>query len=154
MQSLLHTHDTPERTAVALGVGVFVGFSPFLGLHILIAIAVAFLFSLNRVAVVAGACLNLPWIMGAYYAAATALGTWILGTEVPPHLLLSLESIWELPRWRERIGALGGVLEPLLWPFTLGSMICSVALGVLAFRVALPILVAHRRRHQASSDEQ
>ncbi|MEO7193186.1 MAG: DUF2062 domain-containing protein [Vicinamibacterales bacterium] len=149
VQSLLHTHDTPQRTAVAIGLGVFVGFSPFLGLHIVMALLLAFMFRLNRVAVLAGMCVNLPWFMGAYYAATTALGTWMLGSEVPPHLLVQLESIWELPHMRERIGALGGVLEPLLWPFTLGSLLCAAALGVLAYWLALPVLVSHRRRHPA-----
>ena len=33
IDKLLHTHDSPERTARAFAVGVFFGFSPFLGLH-------------------------------------------------------------------------------------------------------------------------
>ena len=74
MESLLHIHDTPERTAAAFGVGVAIGFSPFLGLHLLIGLALAFVFNLNRVAVLAGLWINLPWFMGPYYAAATALG--------------------------------------------------------------------------------
>ena len=47
-QSVLHTRDTPERTAMALGLGVAIGFSPFLGFRLAIGIAVAFLFNLNR----------------------------------------------------------------------------------------------------------
>ena len=33
LDALLHIHDTPERTAAAFALGVFFGFSPFLGLH-------------------------------------------------------------------------------------------------------------------------
>ena len=33
LEQLLHTHDTPHRTALAYAVGVFFGFSPVLGLH-------------------------------------------------------------------------------------------------------------------------
>ncbi len=39
LESLLHIHDTPQRTALAVAVGVFIGFSPFLGLHTIIALA-------------------------------------------------------------------------------------------------------------------
>ena len=33
LSALLHIQDTPERTAAAFALGVFFGFSPFLGLH-------------------------------------------------------------------------------------------------------------------------
>ncbi|PYR27245.1 MAG: DUF2062 domain-containing protein, partial [Acidobacteria bacterium] len=59
---LLHIADTPERTAAAFALGVFFGFSPFLGLHTLLALAVAFLLNLNRVAVLLGVYSNLPWV--------------------------------------------------------------------------------------------
>ena len=42
LEQLLHTHDTPERTAAAYAVGVFFGFSPFLGLHTVLGLVVAF----------------------------------------------------------------------------------------------------------------
>ena len=51
LNQLLHTHDTPQRTAIAYAIGVFFGFSPFLGLHTVLGLVVAFAFSLNRVAV-------------------------------------------------------------------------------------------------------
>ncbi len=54
LDQLLHTHDTPHRTAAAFAVGVFFGFSPFLGLHIVLGLVVAFAFRLNRVAVLLG----------------------------------------------------------------------------------------------------
>ena len=40
---LLALDDPPERTALAFAVGVFIAFSPFLGLHTLIATLIAFL---------------------------------------------------------------------------------------------------------------
>ena len=67
LDHLLHTHDTPERTAAAFAVGVFFGFSPFLGLHTVLGLVVAFAFGLNRVAVLLGVYSNLPWIVPAYY---------------------------------------------------------------------------------------
>src|SRR5260221_2431114 len=102
LESLLHIHDTPERTAAAFGVGVAVGFSPFVGLHSLLGLVLAFVFNLNRVAVLAGCWVNLPWFMGPYYAATTALGAWITSTPMPPQFLSQLEEIWNLPVWRER----------------------------------------------------
>ena len=39
---LLHIQDSPERTAAAFAIGIFFGFSPFLGFHTLLALIVAF----------------------------------------------------------------------------------------------------------------
>src|SRR5438093_115976 len=87
LDQLLHTHDTPERTAAAYAVGVFFGFSPFLGLHTVLGLVVAFAFNLNRVAVLLGVYSNLPWILPAYYTLATTLGATLLQVDVPPGLL-------------------------------------------------------------------
>jgi uncharacterized protein (DUF2062 family) len=54
LEQLLHTHDTPGRTAFAYALGVFFGFSPFLGLHTVLGITFAFALNLNRVAVLLG----------------------------------------------------------------------------------------------------
>ena len=56
------SHDTPERTAAAFALGVFFGFSPFLGLHTVLGLAWRSCSNLNRVAVLLGVYSNLPWI--------------------------------------------------------------------------------------------
>src|SRR6185369_6625462 len=83
LDRLLHIEDTPERTAAAFALGVFFGFSPFLGLHTLLGVAFAFLFNLNRVAMLLGVYTNLPWFLGPYYALATMVGAQITGHRVP-----------------------------------------------------------------------
>ncbi len=74
LDTLLHVADTPERTAAAFAMGVFFGFSPFLGFHTVLAIVFAFFLDLNRVAVLLGVYSNLPWIIGPYYALVTMVG--------------------------------------------------------------------------------
>jgi uncharacterized protein (DUF2062 family) len=148
MESLLHIHDTPQRTAAAFAVGITVGFSPFVGLHTLIGLVLAFAFNLNRVAVLAGAWVNLPWFMGPYYAGTTALGAWITDTSMPPEFLSQLNAIWRLPAWQDRMTGLGHLLRPLLLPYTLGSLIVSVPAGFVAYRGTLAFLLARRRHHE------
>src|SRR5688572_5804433 len=92
LDQLLHTHDTPQRTAAAYALGVFFGFSPFLGLHTVLGLVFAFALNLNRVAVLLGVYSNLPWILPAYYTVTTAIGAAILGAQVPPGLLNDLSS--------------------------------------------------------------
>ena len=145
LDHLLHTHDTPERTALAYAVGVFFGFSPFLGLHTVLGLIVAFVFNLNRVAVLLGIYSNLPWILPAYYTLATMLGAALLRVDIPPGLMKELRSAIDGVTWGE-FRALAKALAPMLWAFALGSTIGAVALAVMAYRASLTMIVAHRRR--------
>lgn len=144
LDQLLHTHDTPRRTAAAYALGVFFGFSPFLGLHTILGVALAFILNLNRVAVVLGIYSNLPWILPPYYTLATIVGAAILGVDVPPRLLQDLSqavSQVSLDGFRD----VGRTLAPLLWAYTLGSTLGAVALAGLAYRASLAMILAHRR---------
>ena len=149
IQGILHIHDTPRRTAAAFGLGVVIGFSPFLGIHTAMGIILAFSLGLNRVAVLAGVWLNLPWFVGPYYAAATALGAWLTGTDMPPHFLSQLQDIWELAGWRDRATTLGQLLRPLLLPYTVGSTLASLVMGTMAYRLTLPVLLSRQRALQS-----
>jgi uncharacterized protein len=153
LDHLLHTHDTPRRTAVAFAVGVFFGFSPFLGLHTILGLIVAFAFGLNRVAVLLGVYSNLPWILPAYYSVVTLLGATLLGVDVPPGLLKDLRESLADASWGE-FRTLARSLTPLLWAYGLGSMIGAVGLSVVAYRASLAMIVAHRRHAAATQDRQ
>src|SRR5215204_2162656 len=59
---LLAIDDPPERTALAFSIGVFIAFSPFLGLHTIMATVIAFSFRFNKVAIYTGTFLNNPFL--------------------------------------------------------------------------------------------
>src|SRR3954451_25061197 len=146
LDQMLHTHDTPQRTAAAYALGVFLGFSPLLGLHTVLGLVLAFALNLNRVAVLLGIYSNLPWILPAYYTLTTLLGAFILRVEVPPGLLRELTDALRDASWGE-FRRLAHALWPLAWAFVLGSTIGAVAVAGIAYRTALGLIVAHRRRH-------
>jgi hypothetical protein len=152
LEQLLHTHDTPRRTAAAYGLGVFFGFCPLLGLHTVLGLACGFAFGLNRVAVLLGIYSNLPWVLPAYYSLATLAGAAILGTDVPPGLLNEMTAAAGRGSWRE-FGRLFQDLSPLLGAYFLGSTIGAVVLAVVAYRVSLTMIVAHRRHAAAHLNE-
>jgi uncharacterized protein (DUF2062 family) len=152
LEKLLHIHDSPERTAAAFALGIGLGFSPFLGLHTVIGMLLAFTLNLNRVAMLIGIYLHLPWFMPAYYTATTALGAWLLGTHMPPGFIHQIRLGLEMPTWRERLDTLAGLLRPLLIPYVLGGSIVSSILGVAAYPLSLSFIRA-RRRHQQRPPE-
>jgi uncharacterized protein (DUF2062 family) len=141
---LLHTHDTPQRTAAAYALGVFFGFSPLLGLHTVLGLVFAFALNLNRVAVLLGIYSNLPWILPAYYTLATMGGAAMLGVQIQPGLLKELTSALAEAQWAD-FRQLAHALAPLVWAYVLGSTLGAAALAVVAYRVALTMIEAHRR---------
>jgi hypothetical protein len=146
LESLLHTHDSPRRTAAAFAVGVFFSFSPPIGLHTILALTVAFLFRLNRVAVILGVYANLPWFIAPYYTLTTVAAAEALGITLPPHFASQLRSAFDLSLLsREFWVRLGDLLWPLFWPYTLGSLAGAFVLGAGAFVIARPFIEAERR---------
>lgn len=145
LDQLLHTHDTPQRTAAAYALGVFFGFSPMLGFHTMLGLVFAFALNLNRVAVLLGIYSNLPWILPAYYTLTTVLGAKLLGVKIRPRLLHDLSEAVAAFSWTDT-RALLHALTPLAWAYALGSMIGAIILAAIAYRVALGVIEAHRRR--------
>lgn len=77
-RALLHLDDPPWRVALALAIGVFISFTPFLGFQTLLALLVAAVCRLNAAVVVTGTWLNLPWFMPFVYAGALKVGAVLL----------------------------------------------------------------------------
>ena len=152
LEQLLHTHDTPHRTALAYALGVFLGFSPVLGLHTVMGLALAFIFGLNRVAVILGVYSNLPWLLPAYYTLTTVAGAAILRVDVQPKALEEAMRSFSAASWGEFAG-LARHLAPLLWAYVLGSTLGALLLAGIAYRVSLAMIVAHRKRVAQRSEE-
>jgi len=151
----LHTHDTPQRTAAAYALGVLFGFSPLLGLHTVLGLVCAFTLNLNRVAVLLGIYSNLPWILPAYYTLATVVGARIMGAKVPPGLRRDLTNALSEVSWAD-FRHIAHTLTPIAKAFALGSTLGAIILALVAYRVALTMVLAHRRRlaHQQHQDNQ
>jgi len=134
LKKLLHIEDTPERTALAYSIGIFLGFSPFLGFHTLAGLAIAFLFRLNRVAVLLGVWTNTPWWIVPYYMIATWVGMWVTGFWID---WATLNEIFQLGKdqgfmssdfWN-RIASQWGLLLSL----GIGSLILCTLLSLVAY---------------------
>lgn len=148
LDALLHIDDTPERTASAFALGVFFGFSPFLGFHTLLGILFAFLLNVNRVAVLLGVYSNLPWILAPYYTGVTLLGARITGHEPPPGFVAQFRALFELPLYHgEFWHRLMTLLKPLLWPYAVGSTLGALLLAAAAYPLALAFVTSRRRLH-------
>jgi uncharacterized protein len=145
LELLLHTHDTPRRTAAAYALGVFWGFSPPLGLHTILGVGCAFALRLNRVAALLGIYSNLPWIIVPYYMLATIAGAAIIGVELPADMMAEFRSLLEHFTVREG-GILWGRLAPFFWSYVVGSTLGALILALAAYWAALFFILANRHR--------
>jgi len=154
VKRLLHIEDTPERTALAYAIGIFLGFSPFLGFHTLTGLAVAFLFRLNRVAILLGVWSNTPWWIVPYYMAATWVGMWVTGFWID---WAGLKEIFQLgvdrgfmrsDFWSPMASQWG-----LLLSFVVGSLILCTLLSLVAYPLSLRGIRFYRSRKRAKSKE-
>lgn len=148
LRLLLRVEGSPSRVALAFALGVFIAFLPILGIHTGLALAVAFAFRLNKVAILTGAWLNNPWTLAPIYSAGTLLGCALLG--VSPASLAAVD--WSL-RGRAFYDSLLEGFRPLLMPFVLGNVVAGVLSAALTF-VLLRSALRRRRADRAAEKHQ
>lgn len=156
LDALLHVDDSAERTAAAFALGVFFGFSPFLGLHTILGIAFAFLLNYNRVAVLLGVYSNLPWVIAPYYALTTMfVGAPLTGHRIPPGFRQQIADLFELSLYQNDFWhELAHILRPFFLPFTVGSVLAALVLAGLSYPLALAFLTSRRRiKHLIHSND-
>jgi uncharacterized protein (DUF2062 family) len=152
LRRLLAIDDPPERTALAFSIGVFIAFSPFLGLHTIMATALAFLFRFNKIAIYSGTFVNNPFltlvpiILASYATGALFMSKPMAlpaeGLELlkDPHLLTGdywsrlFKHSWDV-----------------LLPFAIGGMTLSVVCSLAAYPLTLRWLRARRKKRVQSA---
>ena len=143
LRQLLHLGDSPERTALAFSIGVFLSFSPFIGLHTIMGLAIAFLFRLNRLAVLIGAYVNTPWTFAPVASFGTAVGFYALGTESKMSSI-AWDSMLVKSFWQQMFSD----VNHLLLPFFVGNLILSLLAALIAYPIMRRLIARHRRRKE------
>ena len=144
---LLAIDDPPERTAFAFSIGVFIAFSPFLGLHTILATLIAFVFRFNKVAIYTGTFVNNPpFTLVPIIVASYAVGAVLMGRpwKIPPEGIELLKNPHLLTGdYYRRL-----FVESLaiLLPFAIGGMVLSVVCSLIAYPLTLRALRAVRSR--------
>ena len=144
---LLAIDDPPERTALAFSIGVFIAFSPFLGLHTIMATFVAFAFRFNKIAIYAGTFLNNPFItLVPIIIVSYAVGALIMGRpmRIPEEgmRLLKNPEIFSGEYYRQVFVQSWNLVEP----FAIGATVLSVVCSLLAYPITLKTLRAYGKR--------
>jgi uncharacterized protein (DUF2062 family) len=149
---LLAIDDPPERTALAFSIGVFIAFSPFLGLHTILATLIAFAFRFNKLAIYTGTFLNnppltlVPIIVASYAVGALLMGRPLRIPEEGVQLLKSPHLLTG-EYYRKLFVESWNLVEP----FAIGGMILSVVCSLIAYPLTLRALRRVRGRKASGS---
>jgi uncharacterized protein (DUF2062 family) len=140
VQLLFHVNDSPRRTALAFGIGVFIAFFPVIGLHTALALAIAFLFRLNRVALLLGAYINNPWTLGPLFSLGTLIGCTLTG--------VSPQEIWRIDWSCAERSIYIDLLRQFIWPFIVGNLILGILASILSYGFVHRLLVHGETRRE------
>jgi len=136
LRQVVGVKDSPRKIAISFGIGVFIGMSPVLGLHTVLAILIAWIFRLNKFVTLVGVYITNPWTIVPIYTGATWLGAKMLGIK---HILPEID--WNNIGLMELIRD----LEPILPPFVFGTLFVGTVSGVLGYIVTYHSVVRQRR---------
>lgn len=136
VREALHPGETPQRTAVAFALGVFIAFTPTYGLHCVTAVFLAWAFRMNFPALLAGTLLNNPWTVAPILGATMWTGFFLLGMPEAPDVS------WE----RLSIFTLYESIRPFVLPFTLGALTLGALGALLAYPLGLFLIARYRKQ--------
>ncbi|MES5097593.1 DUF2062 domain-containing protein [Agrobacterium sp. BA1120] len=135
---LVRLSASPYSVAAGVAIGVAVAWTPFLGVHIIIAMVLGFILRANLVAAALGTTFANPLTFPLIWASTWELGHFILGRgdrSASPHVdFVSLFSHMNfLQLWR-----------PVLEPMTVGAVIPAVLSAIIAYVSVYAIIRSFR----------
>ncbi len=100
IRMVIFSHHSPREIALGAAIGVFLAFSPFMGIHTVAALGLALLFGASRLAAVLGTLVNNPITMTFLYLFEIRLGARILGFSLtmPAGLWGNLKELFSVGR--------------------------------------------------------
>lgn len=135
LRQILAVKEPPGRIATAFATGVFIGMSPFLGIHTVLGLALAWQFKLNKFVTLIGVYITNPWTIVPIYS----FGTWV-GVKI-----MGLNNILPAIDW-SHITFLGFIedFRPLLVPFIVGSLLVGTIAAVISYMTIYTVVRKNR----------
>lgn len=134
----LKIRGEPRQIAYGLALGIFIGMTPFMGFHTIMALLVAAACRWNKFSAMAGILITNPLTAPFIYPVTYVVGNAVLGISNLPHpeKVLSLEAAADL------IQSSPAILMDLF----AGGIIIGLPLSIAAFWVALAAVEKYRRK--------
>ena len=143
---VLHVDDTPHRIALGVAIGIFVTWTPTIGLQMVLTVALAWLLRANMLVGVPFVWISNPLTLLPIYGTNTVVGAWLVGngtdcwgkiaaaTQFRGGLIAQMQAWWEAT-WE------------IFWPLWLGSIIVGLTLGAILYPLTYYLVIAYRRHY-------
>ncbi|MCK9418526.1 MAG: DUF2062 domain-containing protein [Nitrospirae bacterium] len=136
IRSLFQLNDPPNMLATAFAVGIFIAFSPTIGLHTASVFFFAWIFRLNKLVVFTAAFVNNPWTMVPLYGFCLWFGIIITGSTIVTPVIA-----WQTLT----VSSAYHILRPYLWPFVAGTVVAGVIAAMVSYFFIYWAVVRYRR---------
>ena len=148
--------DPAHKISRGIACGVFVCFTPFFGLHFLVAAAMAWAINGNIMAALLSTFFGNPVTFPLIAAVSMELGSWMLGMPpIPLPLVVSAFSDAAVELWRNMIaiftpeptewGRLNWFFHRLFVPYMVGGLLPGIVTAFAFFVLSNPLLAAYQR---------
>lgn len=153
--------DSPHRIALGFACGAFASFTPFFGLHFIIAAGVAWMVRGNILAALFGTAVGNPLTFPFISATALYTGRWMMGRTAPgssfeaiTHAFAQgLNSIWgTVKSWfgygPSMLDGLLRFMDQIFLPYLIGGIIPGLIAGAVSYWVIGPLVAAYQERRR------
>jgi len=134
---ILRLTGSPHAIAAGVAAGVFASFTPFLGLHFIIAFAIAYIIAGNFLAAAMGTFWGNPISFPFIWASTYQLGSFILARETSTNNTDKIEHLADTDIMQVGISGLFdkifGLWEPVIEPMVVGSVPLGITFGIIAY---------------------
>ena len=148
--------DPAHKIARGIGAGVFTCFTPFFGLHFLVAATIAWAIRGNLMAALLATFVGNPITFPFIAAISMELGTWILGRPpVPLPEVVVAFSDGALDLWRNFMAVftaaptnwanLAGFFDKFFLTYLVGGLLPGLATGIAFYILSNPVLNAYQK---------
>jgi len=136
IRSFFHLKDSPKRLASAFALGVFIAFSPTVGLHTISCLFFAWMFQLSKLVVLTAAFINNPWTVVPLYGFCLWFGIKITGSDTATSRIA----------WNDlTVTNAYLILKPYLWPFIAGTLVVGAVAAIISYGIIYWAIVQHRK---------
>ncbi len=148
---LWRLRGTPHAIALGCAAGVFISFTPYLGLHFFLGGLIAWVLGGNIFASALGTFFGNPLTFPIIWVAAFKSGSWILGSSGDfnaEHLKEGFEKLWD-GLWYLSGDVLWGAIDilwPLIKPMTVGGVPMGLAVATISYYFARKAVEAYQAR--------
>jgi uncharacterized protein (TIGR03546 family) len=140
-ERFLKIRGHPREIALGFGLGLFIGMTPFMGLHTIAAVAVAALFKWNKISAAISVWITNAVTAPIIYGITYLVGAWLMGIERAFNLkeINSLSAVSEL------------ILKTpeIVWAMIVGGMVIGLPLAIIGYYVAFSITSRYQEEIKA-----